>query len=1151
MGSGKDGRRRRSSSLIYVEPAESIEQLSDQAALPNLNADWVNAKGAWTIHIVLIISLKILYDILPGVSSQMSWTLTNISYMFGSYIMFHYVRGIPFDFNAGAYDNLNMWEQIDHGDQYTPAKKFLLSVPIVLFLLSTHYTHYDLTYFVVNFLATLAVVIPKLPFSHRMRISLFSGNNQALSLLTHLLTPLGPLDASLPSIVYIPPPDHLSLLITLIVHPALTGGHISSERSQASNAAWRYLSSANQLLGPIKANFAAAFAFNLSTRDRRGGQDRRKADQSERQAEEHAPHLINSSIAHEGSLWACAEDFWHVVGWAFNSSTTYPKRWSRWKLCLQLMLDILDDDWAAHVEIFEQEPRDRSHDSAETALTNALITKFLSDSSRGMGGQRRVMRAVFADGSLKSQREFREIFRDETRAWKNAEDGRKRKRDAKVNIDEDVFGDYFDPDDQEAGTLNELALATRSIRKSAALATVDDDGGHPSPETAPAEVFSVILRQRLFSLLCEVSAMQPGRLQTSESLFDAYLDFVRPMPVPAFALFFSPITSAPHMTLLTRSRLTQFVLRAFISTSAPLPPSQQPLPPQAPAAADGTRLSWNILHKCYLRFAACTTSVHDNAKVSLLVEELTKLWYANRRDGRDDLTTEALMTLEDAIEEGVTARHSKIVSRHHAKATKADAAAPAPARKSKAKAKVAEEEEDAETVAQDWLAGSLKTVVADMIFAHSSLATLLFLITSTQCQPAKLHARTANDGRPPAPQTWQEREAWFRAEEGRGWKGVGRARKVWEKITDRRYKVYDRFGDWQACVDRLAPRLQPPISFPTNTKPFNLQYLEGAMDLEPAAIAQMNDLSELCSQAVRVGYRGHWREVDKLAAVKAVESEYPTAEDAREHVVQRAERYFARSDLGKVTKTTSVKVSRPVNYQHVAAVQAKLGRQPDETNRRFDAPHIHQPDQWLRYEFYMWHYFDSEGEFHAAAGTTPQLDALSELCAGAVRAGYDDRRARIDAIEAADDAAEEITVATPYPSEETEAVIMREVERALQRQGPAPARSGDDDHGVSKMKMTMTKPLWSSSVRTPAAVVGVHHAAAATRFLSTVDRRLVMSLRRLNVNVAHAGAHAAAGLWRSPSSSSSLSSGVHGPAAMRQRVAGRVVQQELGLATHL
>lgn len=107
--------------------------------------------------------LKIVYDIIPGISQETSWTLTNITYMVGSYIMFHWVRGIPFDFNAGAYDNLNMWEQIDNGDQYTPAKKWLLAVPIGLFLVSTHYTHYDLWYFCINLIATIFVIIPKLP----------------------------------------------------------------------------------------------------------------------------------------------------------------------------------------------------------------------------------------------------------------------------------------------------------------------------------------------------------------------------------------------------------------------------------------------------------------------------------------------------------------------------------------------------------------------------------------------------------------------------------------------------------------------------------------------------------------------------------------------------------------------------------------------------------------------------------------------------------------------------------------------------------------------------------------------------------------------------------------------------------------------------
>ena len=45
MNDGKKSRRRRSSSLLYQEPPESIEHMSDQAVLPNGNANWVNAKG--------------------------------------------------------------------------------------------------------------------------------------------------------------------------------------------------------------------------------------------------------------------------------------------------------------------------------------------------------------------------------------------------------------------------------------------------------------------------------------------------------------------------------------------------------------------------------------------------------------------------------------------------------------------------------------------------------------------------------------------------------------------------------------------------------------------------------------------------------------------------------------------------------------------------------------------------------------------------------------------------------------------------------------------------------------------------------------------------------------------------------------------------
>lgn len=49
--------------------------------------------------------------------------------------MFHHVTGLPFESTmttSGAYDDLTLWEQIDSGAQYTPAKKWLTSVPIGL-----------------------------------------------------------------------------------------------------------------------------------------------------------------------------------------------------------------------------------------------------------------------------------------------------------------------------------------------------------------------------------------------------------------------------------------------------------------------------------------------------------------------------------------------------------------------------------------------------------------------------------------------------------------------------------------------------------------------------------------------------------------------------------------------------------------------------------------------------------------------------------------------------------------------------------------------------------------------------------------------------------------------------------------------------------
>ncbi|KAJ1824534.1 sphingolipid homeostasis protein orm1 [Coemansia aciculifera] len=151
----------------FVQRVASAANLNEHSVNPN--SHWVNLKGSWTTNIVLIIVFRLVFGVLPWSTPELCWTLTNLSYCLFQYIMFHGIIGTPFEVNQGAYDNLTLWEQMDNGEQYTPTKKFLTVVPIVVFLLSTHYTYYDVPTFIINFTAVLIVLIAKLPAFHRVR----------------------------------------------------------------------------------------------------------------------------------------------------------------------------------------------------------------------------------------------------------------------------------------------------------------------------------------------------------------------------------------------------------------------------------------------------------------------------------------------------------------------------------------------------------------------------------------------------------------------------------------------------------------------------------------------------------------------------------------------------------------------------------------------------------------------------------------------------------------------------------------------------------------------------------------------------------------------------------------------------------------------
>lgn len=49
-------------------------------ALVNPNADWLNFRGTWVTNVLLTVALGIMFGCVPGMTREMVWTLTNLTY---------------------------------------------------------------------------------------------------------------------------------------------------------------------------------------------------------------------------------------------------------------------------------------------------------------------------------------------------------------------------------------------------------------------------------------------------------------------------------------------------------------------------------------------------------------------------------------------------------------------------------------------------------------------------------------------------------------------------------------------------------------------------------------------------------------------------------------------------------------------------------------------------------------------------------------------------------------------------------------------------------------------------------------------------------------------------------------------------------------
>jgi len=135
----------------------------------NPNAEWLYSSGIWSAYLVLIFTFY--FFVYAFSSSAVAWTITNITHCLITFVTFHWLKGLPFIIEQqGKYSRLTLWEQIDGGKQYTPTRKFLVIVPLILYAITVHASDYDWTYFCVNLFPTVLVLIPKAPGMFRVRI---------------------------------------------------------------------------------------------------------------------------------------------------------------------------------------------------------------------------------------------------------------------------------------------------------------------------------------------------------------------------------------------------------------------------------------------------------------------------------------------------------------------------------------------------------------------------------------------------------------------------------------------------------------------------------------------------------------------------------------------------------------------------------------------------------------------------------------------------------------------------------------------------------------------------------------------------------------------------------------------------------------------
>lgn len=195
--------------------------------------------------------------------------------------------------------------------------------------------------------------------------------------------------------------------------------------------------------GPAYPAIRKAFAFS-EEKARRRGPAHRNAAGSQSPEPGGDVERIAGDVANAESLWGRAEDFWHIVGWAFNCSRVHKKRWARWKPWLGMMLDVLETDWDFCLRRSREEGA-----KFEATLQESLLWHYIvgSASSANRTVRRRIARAILAAASDESLKDYPEIWEKELEG--PLRKAKKEKQLGQVNFEAGDLADYDNDEDMQ------------------------------------------------------------------------------------------------------------------------------------------------------------------------------------------------------------------------------------------------------------------------------------------------------------------------------------------------------------------------------------------------------------------------------------------------------------------------------------------------------------------------------------------------------------------------------------------------------------------------------------------------------------------------------------------------------------------------------